>query len=302
MQGEISNLQQIASLRRYTMTAGRERGTEVIDCDNGRLRFLLNVSCALDIMQLYHCGQNMSFLSKNAFCAGESDFPTRFEGGMLYTCGLDSVGDRVGYKLHGSFHTTPAEIIRAECNEKEIVVEAVIRNTALFGKNLVMHRKISSELLSDSVRIEDVLTNEGYRDEDYCLLYHINIGYPMLDAGAKILADIKEVKPRNAWSDKNKSDMLVMCNAIPCMDETCYFLTLAKPEASLTNEKLGKRFTVRYSGNTLPHFVEWRSMASGDYALGFEPCTTELDGGFAYSTVKPGEKISFSVSLSVENT
>ena len=42
MNGKISNYQQIASLRRYTLEGGKEKGIDVIDCDNGKLRFLLN--------------------------------------------------------------------------------------------------------------------------------------------------------------------------------------------------------------------------------------------------------------------
>ena len=102
MIGQVSNFDQIASLRRYTLSDGAGKGLDVIDCDNGKMRFLLNVSKALDVMQLYHEGQNMSFVSKNGFTAREIDFLRRFEGGMLYTCGLDSVGGREGYELHGT--------------------------------------------------------------------------------------------------------------------------------------------------------------------------------------------------------
>ena len=299
MNGKISNFAQVASLRRYTLTEGRGKGLDVLDCDNGKIRFLLNVSKACDIMQLYHEGQNMSFLSKNAFTARETDFLRRFEGGMLYTCGLDSVGGREGYELHGNLHNLPAEIIRAECNEKDIVVEAIIRDTALFGQNLVLKRKISTDVGGDSVTVEDTLINEGYRAENYCLLYHINLGYPMLDTGAKILADIKDYTPRTQWAKENADAMFEMSEAVPNQEETCYFLTLNRPEISLINEKIGKKFTVSYSGDMLPCFVEWKSMASGDYALGLEPCTTELDNCFAYKTIKSGERILFGFTLSV---
>ena len=56
MDVKISNFQQIASIRKYTLTEGREKGLDVLDCDNGKIRFLLNVSKACDIMQLYHEG------------------------------------------------------------------------------------------------------------------------------------------------------------------------------------------------------------------------------------------------------
>ncbi len=300
MDTRVSNTVQIASVRRYTLTEGRERGLEVIDCDNGKLRFLINATKACDIMQLYHEGQNMSFVSKNGFTKREIPFLRRFEGGMVYTCGLDSVGGREGYELHGSFHSTEGEIVRAECTDEEIVVEANIRDTSLFGKNLVMKRKISSKIGRDSVKIEDTLVNLGYKEEEYCLLYHINVGYPMLDDGGKILAEVDEVISRTEWSKKHENSILETTMPVDNGEEFCYFLRLKKPEVSLVNEKIGKTFTVSYSKDTLPHFVEWKSMVSGDYALGLEPCTTELDDRFAYKTIKAGEKINFSVELSVK--
>ena len=117
MDTRISNLAQIASVRRYTITEGREAGLSVIDCDNGKIRFLVNASKACDIMQLYHEGQNMSFISKNGFVKRELPFDNRFEGGMLYTCGLDNIGAHEGFELHGKLHCTPAEILRAEVDE-----------------------------------------------------------------------------------------------------------------------------------------------------------------------------------------
>ena len=297
MNGRISNFKQVASIRRYTLTEGREKGLDVLDCDNGKIRFLLNVSKACDIMQLYHEGQNMSFVSKNGFTKREIPFLNRFEGGMLYTCGLDSAGGRDGYELHGTLHNIPAEIIRAECNENGIIVEAIIRDTALFGKNLALKRKIFTEIGGDSITLEDTLCNIGYKEEEYCLLYHINVGYPMLDNGAKVIADVESYTPRTAWAKQNETTMYAMNDAVPNQEEACYFLKLSKPEIALVNEKIGKKFTVSYSGDTLTHFVEWKSMASGDYALGLEPCTTELDDRFAYKTIEVGEEIKFFVKI-----
>ena len=301
MDGKISNFGQVASLRRYTLTEGSEKGLDVLDCDNGKLRFLLNLNKACDIMQLYHEGQNVSFLSKNGFTNREIPFLNRFEGGMLYTCGLDSVGGRDGYELHGTLHNTPAELLVATCDEEGIVVEALIRSTALFGKNLVLKRRITAQIGGDSIKLEDTLINEGYKDEEYCLLYHINVGYPMLDEGARVVADVAKCEPRTAWSAQHEATRYEMSNAIPNMEETCYFLTLKKPEISLVNDRIGKSLTVSYSGDTLPHFVEWKSMASGDYAVGLEPCTTELDDRFAYQTVKAQEQISFSATITVSS-
>ena len=301
MDGRISNFGQIASIRRYMLCDGKEKGLEVIDCDNGKIRFLVNVSKACDIMQLYHEGKNMSFISKNGFTKREITFLERFEGGMLYTCGLDSLGNRDGYELHGTFHNTPATVTRAICDENGITIEATIQNTALFGKNLIVKRKIFTAIGGDSVTLEDKLINAGYRDEEYCLLYHINVGYPMLDAGARVVADVEKCSARTDWARQNIDTAFAMSESVPNQDETCYFLTLKSPEISVVNENFGRKLTVSYSNDTLPCFVEWKSMASGDYALGLEPSTTELSDGFTYKTITPGEEKAFKVKIKINS-
>ena len=301
MNGKISNLIEVASLRRYTLTEGSERGLEVIDCDNGRIRFLLNVSKACDVMQLYHRGVNVSFVSKNGFSPRELPFLDRFEGGMLYTCGLDSVGGRDGFEIHGSLHNNPARITRAECTKEGIFVEAVVKSTSLFGKNLTLIRKIESKIGADTLSIKDTVQNDGFSSENYALLYHINIGYPMLDEGARVLLAEKECTPRTPWSAERLETRYFVSDAVPTEEETCYFLNLKEPKAELINEKLGKSLSVSYSGDTLPHFIEWRSMGSGDYALGFEPATTLLDDKFACRTLGPAEKVEFSIEISVRD-
>ena len=123
----------------------------------------------------------------------------------------------------------------------------------------------------------------------------------MLDEGAKVVADVAKCDPRTPWSRACEESRYDVSAAVPNQEETCYFLTLKKPEISLVNAKNGKKLTVSYSGDTLPHFIEWKSMASGDYAVGLEPCTTELDDRFAYQTVKAQEQISFSATITVSS-
>lgn len=297
--GKICNSLQSAYVRRYTLTDGAENGLKVIEVNNGVLRLLLNESKALDIMQLWHKGDNISFVSKNGFTARELPFTRRFEGGMLYTCGADSVGGREGYELHGTLHGTPARVTRCECNAGAITVCAEIRDSELFGKNLVLRRTVTTKAGSSSVELSDTLINESCRDEQYCLLYHVNAGYPMLDDGCEIVADILSAEPRSPYARKKQGELLKITPPLSGQEETCYFLELKEPHVALVNRKLGKTFSLSWSGDTLPHFVEWKSMASGDYALGLEPCTTLLDGKFAYKTLAGNDEVNFRLCFGV---
>lgn len=299
MDGRINNTEQIAYVRRYVMTDGAAVGLKVTEVNNGVLRFLLNESKALDIMQLWHNGVNISYLSKNPFTKRETDFLKRFEGGMLYTCGIDVIGGQEGYENHGSLHNIPALVTRCECDAKKICVEATIRDSELFGKNLVLKRKITTEINSDVVTLRDTLVNESYRDEQYSILYHTNIGYPMLDEGVKIVADVDKITPRNDWAAQNINTAFEIEAPQDNKEETCYLLKLAAPVISVVNEKLGRKFTLEYSGETLPEFVEWKSMACGDYALGLEPSTSRPDDEFRTCTIGRGESKQFIIELKV---
>ena len=299
MDGRISNPAQLASLRSFTGRGGHEDGLRVIEGDNGVLRFLLNESKALDIMQMYHRGVNLSFLSKNGFTARELPFSRRFEGGMLYTCGLDSVGDRAGFELHGSLHGQAAHLLGSICDEQGITVTAEIADSELFGKNLRLRREISTGIGSETIRIRDRLSNLGSRAENYCLLYHINLGYPMLDEGVTIESEAAEVLPRTEHAARHTASRTVMG---PCMDgepERCYFIRQKKPVVTVRNERLNRLFRLEYSGDTLPCFVQWNSPASQDYALGLEPATTFLDERFAYRTLDAGHSVDFTLQMTV---
>ena len=296
MDNRISNALQESYIRRYTLTDGKEAGLKVIELNNGILRVLLNESKALDVMQVWHKGVNMSFVSKNGFTARETPFLKRFEGGMVYSCGLDSIGGREGYELHGSLHNTPASVKSLVQEAEKLEVTANVECTSLFGENLLLSRKITLE--GGTLLLEDTLMNKGTKPADYCLLYHINVGYPMLDEGVEILADLDSVTPRNGYSKQFLQNRTVFEAPQEGIDERCYFLKNKSNWISAQNQKLGKELTITYSNDTLPALVQWNSPVSQDYALGLEPATSYLDDSFEYRHLQPAQQVEFSVALS----
>ena len=297
--GKVNHSLQTAYIRRYTLTDGTESGLKVIEMNNGAIRLLLNESKGLDIMQLWHRGTNISFVSKNGFTQRELPFATRFEGGMLYTCGIDSIGGREGYETHGTYHNTPSKIIQTVCNESILQVVAEIEDTCLFGRNLLIQRTITLPIDREEVTVEDVLINRGTKEENYCLLYHVNLGYPMLDEGAEIVGDFGDIVPRTKKSQECIKERNIFSQAKDNEEESCYFMEDYGETVSVLNRKIGKRFDLQYSKDTLPCFIQWNSPASQDYALGLEPATSYLDDRFAYKVIEPDEEIKFAINMSI---
>ena len=299
MNGKIANAAQCAYLRRYTLTDGAEAGLRVIEIYNGRLRALLNESRALDILQLFDGEYNLSFVSKNGFVADARPFSRRFEGGMLYTVGLDSAGGRAGYETHGTLHILPARVTALREGADELSVTAEIRDTELFGKDLLLRRTVSVRPGGDTLTVRDTLENRGTRAENYCLLYHVNLGYPMLDAGVTVCDEAEEVIPRTPYAAARLADRTTFSEPVDNEEERCYFIRHRTPAVSVHNPRIGRTFRLAWSGDTLPCFVQWNSAASGDYALGVEPSTTFLDDRFAYSVIAPGARVHFSLSMTL---
>lgn len=123
----------------------------------------------------------------------------------------------------------------------------------------------------------------------------------MLMEGTKIIANAKEILPRTEWARQNQDKVFDITQPIANQEETCYFITFYEPKVIVENRKSGKEFILEYSQETLSEFVEWKSMASGDYALGLEPSTTKLDDRFEYSVLEKGASVNFGIRITIRN-
>lgn len=298
LSAKIGSPEQLCMAQRVQVTDGRGNGARQIYVANGRLHAVLSESNALDILRLWHEGTNIGFVSKNGLYTAPADFFGSFPAGMLYTCGLDAIGGIEGHPIHGRLHSIPAQIRALEADESGVRIVGEIRDTALFGQNLVMTRTVSMAAGSDEIRIDDRIENRAFRDERYCLLYHANVGYPVVDSGARIVGNFVQSMPRTPWADHEKATMLEVEPPSDNMEETCYFHETADGVMSVENQALGKRVTV---ASDLRKFVQWKSRGSGDFVIGLEPCTCWLDDKFDYRILKPGESASHWLVIRISN-
>ena len=262
---------------------------------NGELEVLFNKDNALDIVWVKYKAVNVSFLSKNGLNDGTRDFVGNFEGGFLYTCGMDNVSACVdGKPVHGSLHYKKCDFAYAYEQDGVIYVCGEVKETALFGKNLVMKRCFA--VSENAILINDTLENQGYSKADYVLLYHVNYGYPFLDEclEMEILAIASD--PLTEVAATNKADMFRITAPIDGGEEHVYYHTLSEGKVRLVNPERQMAIEMLYNVQDFPFTLEWKSMISGDYALGIEPSLTRFDK-FQMKTLQLSESKTYQIKI-----
>ena len=273
-------------------------GKKCVLVRNGVLELLFNADNALDIVFANFKGINLSFLSKNGLNDGSRDFAGNFEGGFLYTCGTDNVSSCVkGKPVHGSIHYRKAQNLNFYVSGEDVFVCGEVHERALFGKNLALKRRY--RVSENSLSINDTVVNEGYTAAEYALLYHINYGYPFLDEGLVIDIPARKSEPLTAIAEEKRAEAFVVTAPVDGGEENVYYHTLEKGEIRLVNTRKKAAVIMRYDTEDFPVTLEWKSMVSGDYALGIEPTFTRFDS-FAPRALKPGKSKNYRITIDFE--
>ena len=296
MNEKINNIEQICSVKRLKYLSGRAKDIEIILVNNGKISFELLVDKCLDIGALYHEGTNISFLTAGGLNSAEKEFDANFNGGFLYTCGLDTIGGRA-MPIHGRTHNIPAEVTKCEVTDNGVEIVGVIKQSSLFGEKLTLRRTIKTGVNSNELEVSDEIINDGYLDSEYCIMYHTNFGYPMLDSEVTVTAPITSTEGRTDFAKSTVNNCLVMDEPKADNEEAVFFHTVKKGDITVKNDKLNKIVNISYNEEVLPYFIEWKSMVSGAYALGIEPATTTLDGGFTKKVIKPKEVVKTGIKV-----
>ena len=290
---KVGNIKQVISVYDMEVKNGVACGKRIILVNNGVLEVAFNADNALDIAWVKYKGVNVSFLSKNGLNNNVGIFGEQFEGGFLYTCGLDNVSacDKTR-PIHGSLHARKAENVNAITDNDKVIVSGDVYTTALKGINLKLHRKYV--VTSNGISFNDTVINCGFTDSDYVLLYHVNFGYPFLDKD--FILDFDAVSSFPANKTTNIEDCKVITDARPKESEKLYYHYLKDGVVIMKNPSLDIECVMEFDMKALPLLVEWKNLFEGDYVIGIEPATTRFDE-YKKNPIKSGEEHKFSVSV-----
>jgi hypothetical protein len=303
----VGHVEQVAGIKLVEAADGKERGTRILQVWTGTgFFFHVLADRALDISVCRYQGVPIGWLSSVGEAHPAYYEPDRFgwlrsfQGGLLVTCGLDQfgspssdAGDELG--LHGRISNLPARSVgyrtywaetEHEGSRYELEITGEVRQTRVFGENLVLRRSISTQLGSNKIQIQDVVTNEGFMPHPHMILYHFNMGFPLVSEDSFIELETEETVPR----DKDAEPGLAKCrNFQPPTPEYREQVFRHRPvadaigriRAELKNPRLGLGLRLSYDSTNLPYLFQWKMMGEGTYVLGIEPANCGVIEGRA---------------------
>ena len=321
----VGNLEQLFKVKKIELQEGKAKGVAMLDVQNrSGMHFDVDMSRGMDIPHLDFQGENIGFISPCGVVAPEYfddkelGFLKSFTAGFLTTCGLKLAGapceyEGQSYGLHGNISHIPVENSSYEIVEEEVPyveIKGTVKDSIIFGDKLKLERKIRCYYKERKFRISDTVTNEGYQKVRHMILYHCNIGYPILSPESEVYIPALKTIPRNEHAKEGLDTWMKLEKANPNYEEMCYYHTL-KPNAenhaivAVYNPKLELGIALDIDLSTLDHFVQWKMMGAGDYVMGLEPGNSTIDGiadavqNGSIKYLKPGEQVHYEINVQI---
>ena len=320
-------MNQLAGIQPLEASDGPERGSRVMQVWTGSgLTFNVLPDRALDIAACQYKGMALAWRSATGDTHPAYYEPTgsgwlrSFQGGLLVTCGLDTFGPpvREGNEelgQHGRVSNLPAREVGYHAGwvdgTYQLELTGQVRQTKVFGENIVMRRRISTCLGSNKIRLEDSVSNEGFSPQAHMIMYHINIGFPLLSEMARLKLDVSASLPEDEVSAHGLADWQVFqAPTAGFLEQNFVHTPVADQDgwalAEVANPSLNLGLRLRFDTRNLPYLNEWKMMGEGMYVLAIEPMNCNpLPGRAAMRSQKtlpylePGECRSYALELEV---
>ena len=240
-------------------------------------------------------------------------------------CGLESNGapefdaktGRLLYPLHGRIANKPARDVRltVDPDKQEIALRGIVEESRFHFLKLRMTTTISTTVGSSSFIVRDEVANVSTTPATMQMLYHINFGLPLLDAGSRVVAPVKTLVPRTPRAASAIKQWDSYSAPEPGFDEMVYFFELnaaddGNTQALIKNAHSTRGVSLAFNKKQLPWFTLWKDTAgeADGYVTGLEP-GTNFPNPRSFETAKerivklaPGETRVFEIRVDVHGT
>lgn len=280
----IGHESQLCAVEEVRLVGGKGDGMRLLQLRNASgLKMTICADRCADIYRLDFKGDNMGYFSPNGYVAPAyydepgKGFLKSFTAGFLTTCGLTAVGspcvdEGEALPLHGTIGNTPCERIWWDEDEENIYIHAIVNDSGIFSRKLMLKRTITCGKYANTFTIKDTIENRGDQASPLMFMYHMNMGYPLLSEKSVVDISSVSVRPSSDHAAKDLDDWDKMLPPTPGFVEQCYFHTFEKEgRASIYNPDIRKGLTISFDADNLDHLTQWKMMAYRDYVLGLEP-------------------------------
>ena len=287
----IGHDSQIYGIEEHRLVRGKGDGMRLLEVNNGKgLELTVSLDRAADISRLRFRGINMSYFSPCGYVAPAyydstgSNWLKSFTAGFLTTCGLRAVGspcvdEGEELPLHGTIANQPAEHAYWFEENGELVVRALVKDETIFAAKLRMTREIRVSLVENTFTIQDTIENTGDTVQPLEILYHMNMGYPLLDEDSVVEIPSAGASPRDDHAAEDIENWMKMIKPQAGYVERCYYHKFEKEgKASIYQPKIEQGLEISFDAEELDGFVEWKMMGVRDYVLGLECGNCYPDG------------------------
>jgi hypothetical protein len=328
----VGDIHQVAGVRDTWLQGGRAAGVRAVELNAGDgFRFTVLPDRCLDIPHLEYRGVPIAWFSRNGIVAPTyfdsrgSEWLRSYAGGLFTTCGLRQVGqpcvdegEELG--LHGRIGNAPAEDVAIaeswEGDDLVLAVSGTMRETTVFHEDLRLTRAITTRVGERTLRLRDRVENRGSARSPFMLLYHANIGFPVLGEGARLIVADRKVQPKDDHSRAHLAEHATFGPPDPTWVEHNFWHdvqpdTAGVCAAAIVNERLtlpfgqGLGLAIHWRRDQLWNLVQWKQLGVGDYVAAIEPANCHTLGRRAerelgtLEYLAPGEVRDFEVTFSV---
>ncbi|MDH5795806.1 MAG: aldose 1-epimerase family protein [Candidatus Bathyarchaeota archaeon] len=292
------------SIKKARLKGGLSDGVDTITVDNGKLSFVVVPTRGMGVWKGEYEGTFIGWDSPVKDLVHPRHVNLEARGGLgwlsgfnewVVRCGLvsfgapgvDTIVDNRGNKkevtltLHGRVANIPASVVKVRLEPPfKMGVEGTVYEASMFGPQLKMTTSITTTPGSNSLKISDTIQNLRSSADEMQLLYHCNYGRPFLEEGAKLVAPIRQVAPRDAVAVKGIESFDVYGPPETGFVEQVYFIKPAagsdgRTKAMLVNSDATRAVSIAFNTNELPCLTVWKNTAAEEegYVTGLEPGT-----------------------------
>jgi len=329
------SLEAYCGVRLVTLQDGVGRGVRVLEIrTGGGLEAEIVVDRGFDLGRVSLNAKTISWHGTNGYRApwlldlhGDRGMGfLRGIDGFMTTCGLDHIRQpetekfahspvhptgEIDFPLHGDGAFQPARIVgygvNDDAEDPHIWCEGEIVQSVHFGHSLRLRRRYTFPIGSNQIMIDDQVKNIGAVSATHMLLYHFNIGHPLVGNGSVI----RVPHSRQTWQSQEHdpfAPISVPSEMQPNQISVHEFADHTEAgQCVVENQNSGLRLELNLSRDTLPNLQILRMPSAGIYGVGIEPCThgqrtrAEVRKAGEMSLLQRGAERIYSLSFSFED-